>query len=75
VRSGSTSDKPEGIFYIPIHHGWLGIERDASRIAEVVRERFYKRLGNWGTITKTDLAAGKEAILMRGAPATDSVPV
>src|SRR5215469_5385855 len=38
--------------YIPMHDGWLGMERDEWRIAEVVREDFYKRVGYWVTITK-----------------------
>lgn len=53
----------EEILYIPMHDGWLGIEGDEDRIAEVVRERFYKRIGYWVTITKTPVTGGDKAVL------------
>lgn len=52
-----------GCFYIPMHDGWLGIERDEKRIAEAVRDDFYKRLGYWVTITKTPVTGGEKAIV------------
>ncbi len=62
---GSSAD---GALYIPMHDGWLGIERDELRIAEAVRKAFYKRLGYWVTVTKTKLATGQETVLVSGAP-------
>jgi hypothetical protein len=57
---------PEGILYIPIHDGWLGIETDEELIARTVRECFFARLGQWVTITRTKLATGEKTILMAG---------
>ena len=60
------------ILYIPMHDGWLGIERDEQKIAETVRNEFFRRLGYWVTIKKTKLATGEETILLTGpAPADE----
>lgn len=56
------------VFYVPMHDGWLGIERDERRIAEAVRSEFHRHLGYWVTITKTTLATGGESVLVSGAP-------
>lgn len=61
---------PEGGFYIPMHDGWLGVERDESQIAAIVRGEFFGCLGYWVTITKTELATGVKSVLMTGPPAT-----
>ena len=53
-------------FYIPMHDGWLGVERDEHRIAEAVREDFFKRVGYWVTITKTAVTTGEKATLLEG---------
>ena len=66
----SRGNSPDGILYIPMHDGWLGIERDEQRIVGMVRREFHKRLGYWVTITKTNLAAGDETVLVSGAPQT-----
>jgi len=60
--------KPESAFYIPMHDGWLGIERDELRIGNYVRDRFHHYTQFWVTITKKDLATGKEATLLEEAP-------
>jgi hypothetical protein len=52
-----------------MHDGWLGIEKDELRIGNYVRDRFYEYTRFWVTITKKDLATGKEAILLKGRPA------
>jgi hypothetical protein len=61
---------PEGILYIPMHDGWLGVERDERQIAAIVRGEFFRRLGYWVTITKTKLTTGEKTVLMAGPPAT-----
>ena len=72
-KSSLTSwGKPGDILYVPMHDGWLGIERDEMRIGNYVRDCFYKETTFWVTITKKDLATGKEAILLKEAP---KVPV
>jgi hypothetical protein len=58
----------EGILYIPMHDGWLGVERDEQRIAATVRQEFFRRLGYWVGITKTELATGTETVLLSGPP-------
>ena len=60
------------ILYIPMHDGWLGIERDEQRIASVVRSEFHQHLGYWVTITKTKLATGEETVLPMGEPLPQS---
>ena len=64
----SRGNPDEQILYIPMHDGWLGIERDEQRIANVVRSEFHRRLGYWVGITKTKLATGEETVLVKGAP-------
>ena len=59
---------PEGILYIPMHDGWLGVERDEQQIAAAVRQEFFRCLGYWVTITKTELASGVKTVLMAGTP-------
>jgi hypothetical protein len=66
---------PGDLLYIPMHDGWLGIERDEFVIAGAVRERFYKRFNYWVTITKTPVATGKKAILLEGRPPVAVEPV
>ena len=60
---------PEEILYIPMHDGWLGIEKDEHKIATVVRDDFLRRVGYWVTITKTPVAGGEKATLLQGPPA------
>ena len=60
--------KSQDLLYIPMHDGWLGIERDEIRIANYVRDRFYEYTQFWVTITKTNLATGKETNLLKGRP-------
>ena len=68
-KSSLTSwGNPGSAFYIPMHDGWLGIERDELRIAKYVRDRFFEYTRFWVTITKKDLATGNEAILLDRAP-------
>jgi hypothetical protein len=57
-----------GFLYVPMHDGWLGIERDERRIAEVVRNEFNRTLGYWVTVTKTRVETGEETVLASGAP-------
>ena len=64
----SRGNPDEGILYIPMHDGWLGIERDEQKIAATVRDEFFRRLGYWVTIKKTKLATGEETILLAGPP-------
>ncbi len=59
----SRGNPDEGILYIPMHDGWLGIERDEQRIANVVRSEFHRRLGYWVTITKKKLATAEKPVL------------
>ena len=59
---------PEQLLYIPMHDGWLGVERDEGQIATTVRQEFFRRLGYWVTITKTELATGVKTVLMAGTP-------
>jgi hypothetical protein len=59
---------PEGILYIPMHDGWLGIERDEQLIAATVRGQFFRCLGYWVTIKKKKLATGEETRLVGGVP-------
>lgn len=59
---------PEEILYIPMHDGWLGIERHEDQIAATVRGEFFRRLGYWVTVTKTKLATGEKTRLVGGAP-------
>ncbi len=59
---------PEGVFYIPMHDGWLGVERDECQIAATVRQEFFRCLGYWVTITKTELATGVKTVLVAGTP-------
>lgn len=59
---------PEGILYIPMHDGWLGVERDEQQIAAAVRQEFFRCLGYWVTITKTELATGAKRVLIAGPP-------
>jgi len=59
----SRGNSPDGILYIPMHDGWLGVERDEQQIASVVRNEFHRRLGYWVAITKTKLATGEETVL------------
>jgi hypothetical protein len=61
---------PEGLLYVPMHDGWLGVEKDEQLIAATVREHFFAVLGYWVTITKTKLATGEETILIKGSPPT-----
>lgn len=53
----------EGILYVPMHDGWLGVEQDECQIAGIVRGKFFQRLGYWVTITKTELATGEKLVL------------
>ena len=62
----SRGNPDEGILYIPMHDGWLGIEQHEQRIASMVRNEFYQRLGYWVTITKTKLATGEKTVLVSG---------
>jgi len=64
----SRGNSDDGILYIPMHDGWLGIERDEQRIAVAVRNEFHQRLGYWITITKTKLATGEETALVTVPP-------
>ena len=59
---------PEGILYIPMHDGWLGVEQDERQIAATVRQEFFRCLGYWVTITKTELATGVKTGLVAGTP-------
>jgi len=59
---------PEGILYIPMHDGWLGIEQHEQQIAAKVRQEFLRCLGYWVTITKTELATGAKRVLIAGTP-------
>lgn len=59
----SRGNPDEGILYIPMHDGWLGIEQHEQRIAGVVRGEFHRRLGYWVGITKTELATSRETVL------------
>ena len=68
----SRGNPDDGILYIPMHDGWLGIERDEQRIAAAVRSEFYRRLGYWVAITKTKLATGQETVLVSGLPPAPS---
>ena len=68
----SRGNPDDAILYIPMHDGWLGIERDEQRIAEAVRNEFYRRLGYWVAITKTKLATGQETTLASGPPPAPS---
>jgi hypothetical protein len=51
-----------------MHDGWLGIERDEQKIAATVRDEFLRRLDYRITITKTELATGRETVLPAAAP-------
>jgi hypothetical protein len=51
-----------------MHDGWLGIERDEQQIAATVRQEFFRCLGYWVTITKTELATGAKRVLIAGPP-------
>jgi hypothetical protein len=51
-----------------MHDGWLGIERDEQQIADAVRNEFFRRLDYRITITKTELATGRETVLPAAAP-------
>ena len=55
-------------FYIPMHDGWLGVERDEAKIAAAVREDFSNRVGFRVTITKTPVAGGEKATLPEWRP-------
>ena len=68
----SRGNPDDRILYIPMHDGWLGIERDEQRIARVVRNEFHQRLGYWVTITKKQLATGEETVLVTGPPQSGS---
>jgi hypothetical protein len=68
----SRGNPDEGILYIPMHDGWLGIEREEQRIATVVRSEFYRRLGYWVGITKMELETGQETVLVNGEPGSSS---
>jgi hypothetical protein len=59
---------PDDVLYIPMHDGWLGIERDEQKIAATVRDEFLRRLDYRITITKTELATGRETVLPAAAP-------
>jgi hypothetical protein len=48
------------ILYIPMHDGWIGIERDEEVIIRLVKEAFYKKTGYWITVTKTNLKTGQK---------------
>ena len=65
TSGGNPADE---ILYVPMHDGWLGVERDEQRIAEAVRREFHRRLGYWVTITKTKLATGEETVLVSNVP-------
>jgi hypothetical protein len=68
-KSSLTSwGNPEDILYVPMHDGWLGIERDEVKIANHVRDRFRHYTQFWVTITKKDLVTGEQAILLEGPP-------
>ncbi len=62
----------DAILYIPMHDGWLGIERDEQKIAATVRAEFFRRLDYRITITKTELATGTETVLPATAPQAQS---
>ena len=64
----SRGNPDDGILYIPMHDGWLGIEHDERQIASTVRNELYQRLEYWVTITKTKLETGEETVLVTGAP-------
>jgi hypothetical protein len=66
----SRGNSPDGILYIPMHDGWLGVERDEQRIADTVRNEFHRRLGYWVGITKTKLETGDKIVLAEGPPLT-----
>ena len=51
---------PDALLYIPMHDGWIGIERDELLIAQTVRGRFHEHTGYWITVTKTKLATGEK---------------
>jgi hypothetical protein len=68
----SRGNPDDEILYVPMHDGWLGIERDEQRIASVVRSEFHRRLGYWIGITKTKLATGEEVLLVKGPPTDHS---
>ena len=62
----------DGILYIPMHDGWLGIEQHEQQIAATVRAEFFRRLDYRITITKTELATGTETVLPATAPQAQS---
>ena len=53
-------------FYIPMHDGWLGVERDEAKIAAVVREDFSKRVGYCVAITKPQWPEAKRPRCLKG---------
>jgi hypothetical protein len=62
------------VFYIPMHDGWLGVERDEVLIAERVRERFYEHTKYNVTLTKTCLATQEETVLPSVAHSQKKTP-
>lgn len=56
------------VLYIPMHDGWLGIEQHEQQIAATVRDEFFRRLDYRITITKTELATGRETVLAATVP-------
>jgi len=67
-QSLTCGGNPEEILYIPMHDGWLGVERDEQQIAATVRGEFFRRLGYWVAITKAEVATGAETVLVAGQP-------
>lgn len=68
TNSLTSRGNPEQLLYIPMHDGWLGLEQHERQIAATVRQEFFRCLGYWVTITKTELATGVKTVLMAGAP-------
>jgi hypothetical protein len=58
VDKYSSNPKQNDILYIPMHDGWVGIERDEDIVMSKVKQSFYEKTGYWVTITKTNLKTG-----------------
>lgn len=58
-------EQHQGYFYVPMHDGWMGLERDEQAIGKMVSDLFFSVTGYRITITKKNLTTGIETYLVK----------
>lgn len=63
-----------GLFWVPCHDGWLGMEDSEEKIVAEVLRRFQEKTSFWVTITKKGLRNGNTVDMFSGSYSYSSSP-